>query len=507
METIVRIPDSVSVLDADQKPLKRADVRFKIEEGRLSIDLYSPDEKPGYVVLRWQMKTYEPVRILNDAWERSYGDLEWRAIRAERVLPWYFLVLALSSNTVTGYGVKTRPSALIYFTMDNEGITMNADVRNGKRGVDLGDRVLHVADVVSKTYEGVEPFEAAERFCALMSPDPILPDRPVYGGNNWYYAYGESSFKDIVSDTKLQARLSKGLKNRPFMTVDDGWTPKRCIGPWVPNKAFGDMKALADAIREYDVRPGLWVRFTNDRDERYSPETRFKGTNQLDPSHPQVLEGVREITHRIVDDWGYELIKHDFTTYDIFDSWGDLMKRDMFGPAEFVFHDGTKTTAEIVLQLYKTILESTGGKAYIIGCNTIGHLCAGLAHLMRIGQDTSGREWEPTRENGINTLAFRLPQNRHFYMADADCVGIKKDAGVDWELTYAWATLVARSGTPMFISCADGTMNDRQEAQMAELYRYASLQEDKAVPLDWLTNSTPAQWSINGQTFRFNWYR
>ena len=31
--------------------------------------------------------------------------------------------------------------------------------------------------------------------------------------------------------------------------------------------------------------------------------------------------------------------------------------------------------------------------------------------------------------------------------------------------------------------------------------------EDKAVPLDWLTNSTPALWSINGETHKFNWYR
>ena len=43
---------------------------------------------------------------------------------------------------------------------------------------------------------------------------------------------------------------------------------------------------------------------------------------------------------------------------------------------------------------------------------------------------TSGVEWERTRNMGVNTLAFRLPQHRAFFDMDADCVGIT--GKIDW---------------------------------------------------------------------------
>src|ERR1035441_9526485 len=56
------------------------------------------------------------------------------------------------------------------------------------------------------------------------------------------------------------------------------------------------------------------------------------------------------------------------------------------------FQNRGKTTAEIILDLYRTIRQSAGD-AVLIGCNTIGHLAAGLVEAQRIGDDTSGREW------------------------------------------------------------------------------------------------------------------
>ena len=44
--------------------------------------------------------------------------------------------------------------------------------------------------------------------------------------------------------------------------------------------------------------------------------------------------------------------------------------------------------------------------------------------INRTGDDTSGLQWERTRQIGINALAFRLPQNGSFYATGADCAGI-----------------------------------------------------------------------------------
>jgi len=51
-----------------------------------------------------------------------------------------------------------------------------------------------------------------------------MPAAPIYGGNNWYYAYGENcSAKAIERDAGVLADLAGGHANRPFQVIDDGW--------------------------------------------------------------------------------------------------------------------------------------------------------------------------------------------------------------------------------------------------------------------------------------------
>jgi alpha-galactosidase len=212
---------------------------------------------------------------------------------------------------------------------------------------------------------------------------------------------------------------------------------------------------------------------------------------------------VKEATKRIVD-WGYELIKHDYSTYDLFGAWG-FLRPGVFpsdGPA---LYDGSRTNAEVLVEFYRTILEATEGKALVLGCNCIGHLCAGLAHINRTGDDTSGKEWTRTRTFGVNTLAFRLPQHKAFYVADADCVGFIAGR-IPWELNERWADALAHSGTPMFLSIPRGALNEEQFARMRELYAVASKQADVMEPLDWEYNALPAHFAINGEERCFDWY-
>ena len=72
------------------------------------------------------------------------------------------------------------------------------------------------------------------------------------------------------------------------------------------------------------------------------------------------------------------------------------------------------------MRLYQT-LRAAAGDAVLLGCNTMGHLGAGLFEIQRTGDDTSGHVWERTRRMGVNTLAYRLPQNGTFFTCDADC--------------------------------------------------------------------------------------
>ena len=169
------------------------------------------------------------------------------------------------------------------------------------------------------------------------------------------------------------------------------------------------------------------------------------------------------------------------------------------------FYDRSKTSAEVVKDLYQAIYQTA--EAYgtvIIGCNTIGHLGAGLMHVSRVGDDTSGYTWERTRKMGINSLAFRLPQHRTFFDVDADCVGITEH--IPWKLNRQWADVIAESGTPLFISAKPGTLNEQEFVQLQEIIIKASKQTCHKRPEDWMDNDCPEIWSDGQETVVYDWY-
>lgn len=519
-ETIIRCPDLVTV---DQSMTRKNDiseglfsasdvlVETKVREGKLDVSVTSNETPVCKIRLRWHFSHKLRGQVLGDAWERAYADLEWKNITPWQTLPWYALVN--SGTTTVGYGVMVRAGAICSWQLDPEGATLWLDVRNGGEGVQLNGRQLLAAQVVSEVYEDMSAFAAAQAFCKRICEDPILPEKPVYGANNWYYAYGRSSAKDILADADYLARLTEGVENRPYMVIDDGWQVGRYHddgsyemiyngGPWLPNDRFGDMKALADGICAKGVIPGIWVRLLQDDLSDLPGEWKLPGGG-LDPSVPGVLEIVRETVDRI-GGWGFRLLKHDFSTYDIFGRWGGEMLCEM---AEDGWHfaDRTRTTAEIIVDLYRTIYEAA--KPYgmlVLGCNAIGHLGAGLMHMNRTGDDTSGLMWERTLRFGVNTLAFRMPQHGAFYDADADCMGIT--GGIDWKYNRQWGKLLSLSGTSMFVSVKPDSLPKDQEEELGRMLRDNAVRRPAAEPLDWQENGLPQRWLLDEAAVDFHWY-
>ncbi len=525
---INRVPDIVTVqLAADLVTLRKdgaerwqstggqsaVELTTKVLDAEQRITLTAPRAAVKRIALRWQQRVPASLRFLGDHWERGYGDLEWRGLVPERRMPWYFL--AYDGSRTHGYGVRTGASAICFWQVDSQGITLWLDVRNGAHGVELGTRPLQAAAIVSREgKEGESPFQAARTFCRLLCPAPVLPPQPVYGGNNWYYAYGRSSHQEILDDSKLIASLVPSTDNRPYMVIDDGWQLchiSTCNGgPWRQgNYLFPDMAGLAHQMRALGVRPGIWCRplLTLEKVPEHwlLPERSLPGKSvglTLDPSLPDVLQHVQE-DMRCILDWGFELIKHDFSTFDVLGKWGWEMKKDVTVP-DWSFADRSRTTAEIIRAFYQSITDVAEGRALVLGCNTIGHLAAGLFALQRTGDDTSGTQWERTRFMGVNTLAFRMPQHGTFFAVDADCVGLTKD--VPWEMNRLWLDILARSGTPLFVSAAPDAIGPEQERALRAAFALAALPRLLAEPLDWLATTCPADWLIDGETLHYDWY-
>lgn len=503
---ILREPDDLKIIC--EKENVDAVVRTEIKGGKMYVWLKADQTRPEFICMRWNHRISEPTRIMGDKWERSYGDMEWHSLNGEIFMPWYFL--ANSGEETVGCGVMVQPNSFVSFQCDASGVTAWFDVRCGAIGVQLECRELLAGVIVCEQYKGITAFAAAKEFCKVMSPNPRLPKEPVYGSNNWYYAYGESSYDDIMTDTDIIAELAGANENKPFMVIDDGWSVNHTAGPWRANEKFGDMKKVAEDIKSKNVKPGLWIRPLYDVEaEKQHPEWCLKKydangnsmAGRLDPSHPEVQQYLKEVIQQIKE-WGYELIKHDFSTYDLFDCFGDVLNGQIATTKGWSFYDCKKTSAEIVLDFYR-LLREAAGDMIIIGCNTVSHLCADLVELYRTGDDTSGREWSRTRGYGVNTLAFRLCQNDAFYKVDADCVGVLEEC-IDWKLNKQWADLLARSGSPLFVSLQPGKVTEEMKRDLKEAFRVNAVQKDVAEPVDWLYNNQPQQWLINGESVEYD---
>jgi len=476
------------------------------EPGRLGVRLVA-SVGVARVQLRWHGDVGAGTRYLGDHWERSYGDLEWHGEAAERVLPWYVLTCSDpagpgapagsadggTQGVTHGYGVRVGAGALCFWTADARGLSLWADVRSGGRPVLLGGRALAVADVVAHIGEpGETPFEAHRALCRAMCPEPLLPDHPVYGTNDWHVHYGRNSFEVIARAADQVSQLSPDAGNRPYCVIDDGWSRGGLgSGPWYGNERFGDMDVMAQRLRDLGTRPGIW----------YRPLTTLPGVPSrwllegrgcLDPSRPEVLELVGEHLRRLVA-WGYELVKHDFTTFDVLGRWGFAMGAtgtdDGWG-----FARGDLTTAEVLTDLYRTIRAGAGTGALLIGCNTVGHLAAGLVELQRIGDDTSGVSWNRTRRMGVNTLAFRAAQHGTFFAVDADVTPVTPD--LPWALARQWLELVAASGTPLFVSVSPQVTDPAVLSVVGEALALAARPAPVAEPLDWFDTRCPRRWRL-----------
>jgi len=513
---ILRTPDIAMAFSGLDHPitLQRAgdkwsgnglQVRVEPRAEGMPIHIAASGAQPTHVHLRWNATFREDLLILGDAWERSYGDLHWSSMVPERAMPWYFLVE--DGNALHGYGVKTGAGALCFWQIDPRGISLWLNVCNGGSGVALGDRELLAAIVVTSQGSSVDdPLRAPHAFCQKLCDHP-RPATVVYGSNDWYYAYGQNTAAQIVRDAELVASLAPSQGPRPFTVIDDGWKNKA---------AYPDMGALAASIRSHNVRPGLWIRplqapsDTPDNlllpSARYGRHTERQRDLAYDPTIPDALHAVLAKVSEAAG-WDYELIKHDFSTYELLGQWGFEMGPEPTLPG-WSLHDRSKTNAEVIRDLYLAIRQTAGDRALIVGCNTVGHLGAGIFDAQRTGDDVSGQLWERTRRMGVNTLAYRLPQHRAFFALDADCVPITTET--PWSCNRQWLDLVARSGTVLLVSPQPSAMGPEQREAVQAAFAIAASPDNNAHATDWQTNTTPDHWQFRGSSPAqkdYDWYQ
>jgi alpha-galactosidase len=513
--SLMQMPDEVKIFAGDNYfPLQSSDkqtwtykdvvVKLSNTKDSVAASLRSPSFALKEVQLLWKIPALKNARVLGDAWERTYGDVSWQAINATKKLPWY--CVQYDGNNIVCLGVKTGCNTICYWRIAENNLQLNLDTRTGGSGVQLGDRILKAAEIVAVKNEGNEnPFATTRRFCKQMCLRPRVVEQPVYGINDWYFAYGNNSADLILQHTSLLAPLVTNTSNKPFSVIDMGWATG--TDHTKPNEKFGSMKNVSDKIKQLGMRPGIWTRplwaTGNENKNLLAPYFMNHNKDEGATLDPTIEENIGHIKSMIglYKQWGFEMVKHDYTTFDIYSRWGFEMT-DKMTEEGWHFADNSKTNAEIILRLYNAIREAADDM-YLIGCNTIGHLSAGLFELNRIGDDTSGKEWARTKKMGVNTMGFRMVQHKTFYEADGDCVGLT--TAVPWEKNKQWMQLLAQSSAPLFISAQPEAVGAEQRQFIKQCFDAASKLQPVGEPLDWLTNSFPAKWKLNDEVVRFVW--
>ncbi len=254
------------------------------------------------------------------------------------------------------------------------------------------------------------------------------------------------------------------------------------------------------------MRPGIWFRPLYDHSADIPAEWRLERNAEVfDISVPEVLEHIAQDIRQL-GGLGYELIKHDFSTYDIFGCWGFEMGTRLTNGG-WRFHDHTKTTAELIVRFYEVIHEAAKREdrqdvpdSWLQLYRTSGRRAdAGNRTWRRYKRCRMGRnpeKWASTRwPSGCCSRGT-------FYGADADCVGITEH--IDWNKNRQWMEVLAESGTPFFVSVKPGFLNESQKEELKRSIPEGITAAPAAVPLDWMETKTPEKWQTYAGRREYN---
>jgi hypothetical protein len=299
--------------------------------------------------------------------------------------------------------------------------------------------------------------------------DIHLPPQPA-GYCTWYsQPHGGASDEKHLAEQAAFAATNLAPFGFSVIQIDDHWQagvstngPKRNFTTHNPKGPYpAGMKATVATIKSLGLTPGIWFMpfagtyydpFFKDHNDWFvkhqdgtAYETAWGGTC-LDMTHPGARQHLRELVHRIADDWGFSYFKLD----GLWTGTGTKQqyvnsgyKEDGIGDA--VFHDPDKSNIEAYRDGLKLVREAAGKKVFILGCNGPQNMRSyggafGLVDAMRIGPDNKS-DWKGLlRGPTFGTRHYFL--NGRIWYNDPDPVYVRAGMPLNHaQLICSWVTL------------------------------------------------------------------
>jgi hypothetical protein len=465
-------------------------------------------------------RTASDLRVLTDAWERSYGDAGVVNLAEKNHVDsaWDLHLFDRAGGQALSVSYYEIPNALIGLMLQHQDsgppleLVVKADTRAGTRGLLLRPgATFRLSEILLRQSRG-EPHEILLEYAEAIRARNALPAVKEFpsGWLDWYYNMGRSSGAGL--ETNLHAlKRDLGPYGLGFVEIDSGWQrgveteppPHNVVagGPWEPNSRFPrGMKSYADLIRSSGFRPGIWIRpfqmveGAQER-ERFSPWFNEKG--QMDTTRADVRDMIRQTVHRLVHEWGYEYLKVDFAAFDLYGTFGPELAKGVAAHAEP--QDQSLTNVEAFRAALEVIHEAAGGKASILACNTLMPSTLGLASSFRVGDDVG--EWDRIVRYGVPALSARYYTNGIYWANDPDVLVLGESLGI--EECRAWASLVGLSGGAVFVSNNIPTLlPERLEIvkRLLPVYQTQGTRYGFARPVDFLDRSPATIWNLDVRT-------
>ena len=266
---------------------------------------------------------------------------------------------------------------------------------------DVKTQVLTITRDCAGVRHGGGPLSAFDLYFAQGSEEAVFDGwfsamdcqprqtKPLAGYTSWYNRYEAIKEQDVRNDL---AGCRELLRPGDLFQIDDGWEPS--VGDWLEpdeHKFPGGMKALSDEIHQSGFLSGLWLAPFACTEQsalyRQHPDWLLKmdgkpwkaggnwgGFYALDMDVPGVQDYLKRVFDRVLNVWGYDLVKLDF----------------LYAAAPFGSENESRAGRMIRAM---ELLRSLCGDKKILGCGVPLMSAFGLVDYCRIGCDVSLR-WD-----------------------------------------------------------------------------------------------------------------
>lgn len=330
-----------------------------------------------------------------------------------------------------------------------------------------------------------------------------LPAEPIAGYSSWYNRYQAISAQTICADLE---GCQKVMESGDLFQIDDGWEP--FVGDWLDadrTKFPNGLRPIAQEIHAAGFQAGLWLApfvcqkgsklmelhpdwLLQVNGEPWCLGSNWGGFYSLDIDHSEVKEYLRRVFDRVLNEWGFDLVKLDF----------------LYGAAPF----GTETESRAARMIRAMdFLREICADKKILGCGVPVMPAFGRVEYCRVSCDV-GLDWDDvfymrwihrervSTKQAIENSVFRRQLNGRAYLSDPDVFFLRENnIKLNEEEKGKLAIINALVGG-VFLTSDDPGKYGAAQIQQYTLMRTLTHAENVKVDTD---NGICIRYSVNGK--------